>query len=147
MPEAPVLIAALVIATIWGIYLFPSVFGSRRDAPLSSTEEFDRWTHLMADVQRRGYSKPRVTARNVVRARRRRTLAVLIGLAVITLVLAYVRGSVGWLLANLLVDALIAWYVGMLLQLKQREAARAAAVHAAERRPEADTPVRIVAGR
>lgn len=147
MPEAPVLIAALVIATIWGIYLFPSVFGNRRDAPLSSTQEFDRWTHLMADVQRRGYSSRRVYARDVVRARRRRTLSVLIGAAVVTLLVAYLRGSVGWLMVHLLIDAVIAWYIGMLLQVKQRQAARAVARRVVEQPPESDTPVRIIAGR
>jgi len=147
MLEAPVLIAALVIATIWGIYLFPTVFGSRKNAPLSSTEEFDRWTHVMADVQRRGYSARQSSARDIVRARRRRALAVLAGLAVITLGAAYWFSSIGWLLVHLLVDAVIAWYVGMLLQVKQREALRSADRYATEHLPQAEDPqVRIVAG-
>lgn len=146
MVEAPVLIAALVIATIWGIYLFPSIFGSRRDAPLSSTEEFDRWTHHMADVQRRGYSARRATARDVVRTRRRRALAALIAGAVATLAVAYWQGSIAWLLVHLLFDAGIAWYVGMLLQLKQRQMARAADLHAVQETDHGDRQIRIVAG-
>lgn len=148
MTDAPILIAALVIVTIWGIYLFPSLFGGRRNAPLNSTEQFDRWTHVMADVQRRDYSAPRSSARDMIRARRRRTLVALAVVAAITLVVAYVRGSVAWLIIHLAIDAAIAWYVGMLLQMKQRQAARVASHHAADRPTDADSPqVRIVAGR
>ena len=48
--HASLIVALLVIATVWGFYLLPSLMGDRRDAPLSSTEQFDRWTSLMADV-------------------------------------------------------------------------------------------------
>jgi hypothetical protein len=147
MADAPLLIAALVILTIWGIYLFPSLFGRRRNAPLNSTEEFDRWTHVMADVQRRTYTSGSVTSRDTIRARRRRALAVLIGMAVAMLVLAFVTRSVWWLVAHLATDALIAAYVGLLLQMKQQQAARAAEHHVMVRPNDADEPpIRIVAG-
>jgi len=148
MPEAPVLIAALVIAAIWGVYLFPSIAGHRRNTPLSSAEQFDRWTHVMADVQRRGEEAGAAGVRDVVRARRRRSLLVLGTVAAVTLAVAFWQGSVVWLVVNLLADALLVWYVGMLVQLRQREAARSARRHAASRPHDADDPqVRIVAGR
>ena len=147
MVDAPILIAALVIAAIWGIYLFPTLFGNRRNAPLSSTEEFDRWTHVMSEVQRRDYTSRRVTRRDVVRSRRRRTLLVLSSIAAATLAVAYWQGSVGWLLGHLFVDALLAWYIGMLMQIRQREAARTAREHMMRRPNDADEPpIRIVAG-
>lgn len=147
MLTAPFLIAALVLATIWGIYLFPSITGGRKEAPLNSTEDFDRWTHLMADVQRRAMNPSRVTARDVVRSRRRRALAVLVTLAVATLVTAYATRSIGWLLGHLTVDAVIAWYIGMLMQVRQQREARAAETHVQTRPTDADEPqVRIVAG-
>ncbi|HVR32905.1 MAG TPA: hypothetical protein VMS74_09375 [Acidimicrobiia bacterium] len=147
MLTAPFLIAALVLATIWGIYLFPSISGGRKEAPLNSTEDFDRWTHLMADVQRRTMTPSRVTARDVVRSRRRRAIVVLAVFAVATLVAAYATKSISWLLVHLTVDAAIAWYIGMLMQVRQQREARAAITHVANRPTDADAPqVRIVAG-
>lgn len=147
MFTAPFLIAALVLATIWGIYLFPSISGGRKEAPLNSTEDFDRWTHLMADVQRRTMTPSRVTARDVVRSRRRRAIVVLAFFAVATLVAAYATKSISWLLVHLTVDAAIAWYIGMLMQVRQQREARAAITHVANRPTDADAPqVRIVAG-
>lgn len=146
MTDAPILIAALVITTIWGIYLFPSLFRGRRTAPLSSTEEFDRWTHVMADVQRRSYSARRSTARVAVRIRRRRALVALVGLAVATVVMALLTKSVMWLVVHLLFDAGLAWYVGMLLQLRHHHDEQVAAEHMADRPSDADQPqVKIVA--
>lgn len=146
MLTAPFLIAALVLATIWGIYLFPSISGGRKEAPLNSTEDFDRWTHLMADVQRRAMTPSRVTARDVVRSRRRRTLVVLALFALGSLAAAYTMKSIGWLLVHLTIDAAIAWYIGMLMQVRQRREARAAVTHVASRPTDADAQVRIVAG-
>ncbi len=144
--EGPILIGALVIAAIWGVYLFPSLFGNRKEAPLSSTEEFDKWTHVMADVQRRGFSARRSSARDIVRVRRRRALGVLIVAAVAALLLAYLQRSTPWLLVHLTIDALIALYVAMLMQIKQNQIARAARDHAIDRTFEEPVPVRIVAG-
>lgn len=147
MQTAPVLIGALVIAAIWGIYLFPQLTGGRRNTPISSTEEFDRWTHIMADVQRRSVAAGQPTQRDVIRSRRRRALFVMIVLALGTLAMSYTQSSVGWLLAHLTVDAVIAWYIGMLMQVRQQHAARAAQRHSAHRPHDADEPpVRIVAG-
>ncbi len=147
MSDSLFLIGALLIAGVWGFYLFPSFFGQRREAPLNSTEEFGRWTHFMADVQQRDYDAGQVSARDVVRARRRRTLVILVMASVGTLALAYLRSSVNWLLVSLAVDGLIAWYVAMLMQLRNRRALHAARTHALIQPTQADEPrVRIVAG-
>ncbi len=146
MDATPILIALLVIGAIWGAYLWPNRSGGRRETPIASTERFDQWTHVMADVQRRGYGNG-AGARDGIRQRRRRALLTLVGLSVATLALAVVFRSLNWLLVTLAVDAILAWYVGMLLQVKQREASRLAAIHE-EVRPAAagEPPVRIVAG-
>ena len=146
MNEAPLLIAALVILAIWGTYLFPTIFGKRRSAPLNSTEEFDRWTHVMADVQNRTYAASSAATRGSVRARRRKVLGLMVGVAIVTLAVSFVTGSVWWLVVHLAVDALIAAYVGLLLQVKQQHATRVADKHVASRPHDADEPpIRIVA--
>jgi hypothetical protein len=146
MEVAPILIGALVVAAIWGIYLFPSLTGSR-NAPISSTEEFDRWTHVVADVQRRSYAAERASTRDVIRSRRRRVMVVLAVLAIGTLALSYTTSSIGWLLIHLTIDAMIAWYIGMLMQVRQQRAVRVAQRHEVTRPHDADEPpVRIVAG-
>ncbi len=151
MSDSLFLIGALLIAGVWGFYLFPSFFGSRRDTPLTSTEEFDRWTHFMADVQHRDYDRGALTARDVVRARRRRTIAMLVLASIGTLTLAYLRSSVNWLLVSLAVDGLLAWYLAMLMQLRNRRLQQAIQTHQAHLMAEpvpVDQPqIRIVAGK
>jgi len=58
-------------------------------------------------------------SRTQVLTRRRRTLALVLAAAVGTLVYAVAMQSVTMLLLNLAVDAIGAWYVAMLLQIKQ----------------------------
>jgi hypothetical protein len=143
--ETSVIVGLLVIAAIWSVYLLPSVFGNRQNAPLNSTEEFDRWTHLIADVQKRPYSKGEVGQRDVIRLRRRRAMAILIVLALITAGLAWWQNSLPLLLVHLLIDSLIALYVAALAQMKQRRQWRLKVSHVAER-PEWEEPkVRVIA--
>jgi hypothetical protein len=146
MVLTPLIVAGLIIAAVWALYLLPSMFGDRRDAPLSSAEEFDRLTRLMADVQKRQYDVRKSSARNLVRIRRRRTVWGLALVASATLALAWKTESFNWLLVHLLVDVLIAWYVAMLVQLRQRQAARVASRYFAERPDEwSEAPVRVIA--
>lgn len=141
------LIGALITAAAWGVYLIPTLTSGRKSAPLNSTEQFDRWTHVMADVQSRSYSVEQASARNVIRRRRRRTLGTLILIAALALLAALVLSSVGWLITHLALDAVIAWYVGMLMQVKLREAERVAHEHLESIAAAPDgPPVRIVAG-
>lgn len=145
--ENILLIGALITAAAWGVYLIPNITGGRRKTPLSSTEQFDRWTHVMADVQSRSYEATKSSSRNIIRRRRRRTLGVLITLALASLAAALLLSSVGWLIGHLALDAVIAWYVGMLMQVKQREAERVAQGHIESLAATADEPpVKIVAG-
>ncbi len=120
--------------------------GDRRDAPLSSTEQFDRWTSLMADVQRRQFSASASSKRLTVRSRRRRVLGGLILLAVATLVVAWLRDSLNWLLVHLAVDVLLALYVAVLVQIRQAHQYRVAVDTLPERQAERqETQVRVIA--
>ena len=144
--HASLIVALLVIATVWGFYLLPSLLGDRRDAPLSSTEQFDRWTSLMADVQRRQYNASVASKRLTVRARRRRVLSVLVGLAVLTLGIAWWRNSLTWLLVHLAVDVLLALYVAVLVQIRQNHQYRMAVSTLPNRQAERkESQVRVVA--
>jgi hypothetical protein len=144
--EAPLIVALLVIAGAWAAFLLPEVFGSRRDAPLNSTADFNRWTNVMADVQRRPFNSGVAVAREIVRARRRRTLVVLTLVALGTLVLALSRQSLNWLLGHIAVDAVIAWYLAMLIQIRQQHIQRVVGSVAEDRRfDREESKVRIVA--
>src|SRR3970282_442608 len=136
--EASVIVGLLLIAGVWRFYLLPSVFGDRQNAPLNSTEEFDRWTHLMADVQKRPYSRRAVNERDVIRLRRRRTVAVLATLALATAGLALWRNSLPLLLLHLFVDSLIGLYIAALAQMKQQRQWRLKVTHVSERPAEWD---------
>lgn len=144
--QASLIVALLVIATVWGFYLLPSLMGDKRDAPLNSTEQFDRWTSLMADVQRRQYNATAASQRLTVRARRRRVLAVLIGLAVATLAIAWWQNSLTWLLIHLGVDVMLALYVAVLVQIRQHHQYRVAMDTLPDRQAERhETQVRVIA--
>jgi hypothetical protein len=122
----PIIVAGLVIAAVWGLYLLPGMFGERRTTPLNSTEEFDRLTKLMADVQRRTYNAQLSSARDLVRIRRRRAVWALGAIAAVTAFLAWSQKSPNWLLIHIGIDACLAWYLAMLAQLRQRQAQRVA---------------------
>ncbi|HEY7564809.1 MAG TPA: hypothetical protein VIA81_07795, partial [Acidimicrobiia bacterium] len=136
----------LVIAAVWGLYLLPGMFGERRTTPLNSTEEFDRLTRLMADVQRRTYDAQLSSARDLVRIRRRRTVIGLVVVAVATAVAAWRLRSLNWLLIHIGVDACLAWYLAMLAQLRQRQMQRVASRYFGEGAPHwEESPVRVIA--
>jgi hypothetical protein len=144
--EASVIVGLLLIAGVWSVYLLPSVFGDRQNAPKNSTEEFDRWTHLMADVQKRPYNRRAVGQRDIIRLRRRRTIGVLAALALVTAALALWQNSLPLLLLHLFVDSLIGLYVAALAQMKQQRQWRLKVTHVSERPTEWDEPqVKIVA--
>ena len=144
--EASVIVGLLLIAGVWSVYLLPSVFGDRQNAPKNSTEEFDRCTHLMADVQKRPYSRRAVNERDVIRLRRRRTVAVLATLALATAGLALWRNSLPLLLLHLFVDSLIGLYIAALAQMKQQRQWRLKVTHVSERPAEWDEPqVKVIA--
>ncbi len=120
----PWAIVGLVLVALWGAFLLPEVVGSRKKAPLTTTQEFNRWTTRIATVQRP--NGPAQIARNQVLARRRRTLFLLLGAAVATLSIAIWLSAPEMLIAHIVVDGAVAWYLAMLVQLKHRRAALAA---------------------
>lgn len=143
--QTSVIIGLLLIGAVWAVYLLPSLFGERSNSSMNSTEEFDRWTHLMADVQKRSSQGGR-TARDIVRSRRRRTLGVLAAAAIATLALAVTQSSMAWLLINLFIDSLLVLYVVALAQMKARRQHRLKVTHVSERPKEWEEPqVRVIA--
>lgn len=146
MEITSIIVALLVIAAAWAVYLLPVIFSDRRGASLSSTEEFDRWSHSMANVQKQSAADLAASHRDVIRTRRRRTLSALVGLTVISFGLAWYLGSVPWLLAGLFFISLIGLYVAVLTQMKQRREQRLKITHVSERPTEWEEPqVRVIA--
>ncbi len=144
--ETPLIVGLLVIAAVWSIYLLPSVFGDRREAALHSAEEFDRFTHLMADVQKRSRSEIVPESRNTVRGRRRVVLGVLVVAAMATAAAAFFQSSLGWLLVHLFVDGLLFLYIAALAQVKQRREYRLKVTHVSEQRPDFEEPqIKVIA--
>jgi NADH:ubiquinone oxidoreductase subunit 2 (subunit N) len=144
--DTPLIIAALVIVAIWAVYLLPSVFGERSSTSISSTEEFDRWTHSMAHVQKHTAADLAASHKDQIRTRRRRTLTVLAGLSALGFAAALYSGSMAWVLAGLLFASLFVLYVAALAQMKQRRLQRLKVTHVAERPAEWEEPqVKVIA--
>lgn len=143
----PLIVAALVIGAIWAVYLLPAVFGERGSASsMNSTEEFDRWTHSMAHVQKHSAADLAASHKDQIRTRRRRTLMGLAVLAVIGFGAAGYSGSIGWLLGGLFFTSLFVLYVAALAQMKQRRLQRLKVTHVSERPTEWDEPqVKVIA--
>jgi hypothetical protein len=141
----PLIVAALVIGAIWAVYLLPTVFGER-GASINSTEEFDRWTHSMAHVQKQSAAELAASHKDRIRIRRRRTLMVLAALSLACFAAAAYFGSMPWLMGGLLFTALFALYVAALAQMKQQRLQRLKVTHVSERPTEWDEPqVKVIA--
>jgi hypothetical protein len=135
------LIIVLAIAGVWGLFLLPSFIESRREAPLTSTNRYGEVAQRLSQVQ--AGSRSGVSQRTL--ARRRRVLIFSSALAVASLAFAIISSSVGALVAHLVVDAFIAWYVAMIVQLRnqqQQQALRAHSLATVDRFDE----VRVIAG-
>jgi len=141
-----VIIALLVVAAVWAVFLLPVVFSDRRGTTLSSTEEFDRWTHSMANVQKHTAADLAASSRDVIRSRRRRTLIALVGLAGAGFALAWRLSSLEWLLVALFFTSLIGLYIAVLAQMKRQRDQRLKTAHVSERPTEWEEPqVRVIA--
>ena len=143
-----ILIFLLVIGGVWAIYLVPPILNSRRETPLASTAEYSRIAARLNTVQNEGQSMSVGMSRRAVLARRRRTFATLAIAAIMSLALALTTRSLGWLFAHIAIDAGLAWYMAVLLQIKQTRTQQA--VLPASVVPVAATqldsqPVRVVA--
>lgn len=143
----PLIVAALVIAAIWAVYLLPNVFGERSNvSSINSAEEFDRWTHSMAHVQKHTAADLAASQRDRIRTRRRRTLIALAVFAVAGLgTAAYIR-TLAWLLVGLFLTSLVILYIAALAQMKQRRLQRLRVSHVSERPNEWEEPqIRVIA--
>lgn len=114
-----ILIFLLVIGGVWAIYLVPPMLNSRRETPLASTAEYSRIAARLNSVQADSRPVAVAMSRTAVLARRRRTLATLAIAAVTSLLLALTTRSLGWLFAHIVIDAGLAWYMAVLVQIKQ----------------------------
>jgi len=142
--ETSVIIGLLVIAAVWSVYLLPVVFGERKES-INSTEEFDRWSHSMAYVQNHTTSDLASHHRDVVQYRRRRTLAALTGLTILSLAGAWYFNSLPLLLSGFFFSSLVVLYMLVLAQMRQRRNLRLKVTHVTERTPELEEPqVKVV---
>lgn len=143
----PLIVAALVIGAIWAVYLLPAVFGEKSSATsINSTEEFDRWTHSIAHVQKHSAADLAASHKDQVLARRRRALTTLGVLAVLCFGAAAYLGSVPWLLGGLFFTSLFGLYIAALAQMRQRRLQRLKVTHVSERPTEWDEPqIRVIA--
>lgn len=141
-----VIVALLVIAGVWAVYLMPVVFGDRRNTPMSSTEDFDRWTHSMANVQKQSVAALASSKRSVIRQRRRRTLLALAVLIAGSVAMGWRMSSVPWLLVGAFFGVLAVAYLIVLAQMQQRRNMRLKVTHVAERPSEWEEPqIRVIA--
>ena len=150
--EPGIIVLFVVLAGVWGAFLFPEVFASRKEAPLNTTEEFGRWTSKLASVQgrtaRRRNRAVLEVNRNRVLARRRIMLVLLLLAAVGTLVAALMTGSRTLLYVHIAIDAAVACYVAMLVQIKQKRRLELAHFDQPEAgADEASARIRVVASR
>ena len=144
--ETSVIVGLLVIAAVWSVYLLPHVFGDRKEASMSSTEEFDRWSHSIAHVQKQSAADLASSSKDVIRIRRRRTLGALVVLALGGFGAGWYFGSLAWTLVGAFFVSLIALYLAALAQMKQRRRMRLKVTHVSERPAEWEEPqVRVIA--
>ncbi len=113
--------------------------------PLASTAEYSRIAARLNTVQNEGRPVTVGLGRSAVLARRRRALATLAIAAGTSLVLALTTRQLGWLFAHIVIDAGIAWYVAVLLQIKQTRNLPVVAPLAPRVAEYSDQPVRVVA--
>ncbi len=115
------IIGFILLAGVWALFLLPKFFESRRHAPSASTRSFERSTALLAHVSARSTYAELMERRRILRRRQQ----ILLGLGVAALAglaIAILTGSVAWLIATLVVDTVLAAYITLLLQVKQRPA-------------------------
>jgi len=135
------IIVIFVLAGVWAAFLLPSVFTGRRDRPTESAREFTQLSARLSAAGSFTSIEPMLTRRRVL-ARRRRALVLLSLLAAGTLAIAIWRSSTSLLIAHIAIDGVIAWYLAMLVQIRQR---REASFVVDLRADERESQVRIVA--
>ncbi len=119
-------IIVLAIAGVWGLFLLPSLIEARREAPLTSTERYGHVAQRLSEVQAGTRGRP-VNSRT--RERRRRVLILSSAVAIATLAFAILTSSLAALIGHLVIDAFIAWYLAMIVQLRNQEQQFAVQAH------------------
>lgn len=138
------ILVLLGIGGLWLVILLPQVLSERKNTPLASTEAFHRHTARIADIQ--GYRAPARHDRRRILARRRNVMLALVMLAVAALAVAVVQRSLSWLIVHAVIDAALAWYLAVLLQIKQMQARTAPIVPPISSRTAEQRRVRVIAG-
>lgn len=131
------IILFFLLVAVWAAVLLPSVMSARREQSVNATPP-SQGTAV------RPSGRQSDASRQAVLARRRSALIALGFGAVLTLVAAIVTGSVVLLVLTLVFDVLLALYVAVLLQVKQRKYQDWEG--AAESRADGDPPVKVVGG-
>jgi len=138
------LFAFILIGGIWAAFLLPSMLDGRRQAPSSSMRGFARSKDLLASVA--GSDARYERQRRRTSLKRRRILAGLGSGALISLGLAIVLGSAGWLAITIAFDVAFAGYVTLLLHAQQAAPVRAPVVELRVVEDPEPATVRVVAG-
>lgn len=138
------ILVLLGIGGLWLVILLPQVLSERKNTPLASTEAFNRHTARIADIQ--GYRAPARHDRARILARRRNVMIGLVFLAVAALAVAVAQRSLGWLIVHAVIDALLAWYLAVLLQIKQMQARTTLPVRNITSRAAEQRRVKVIAG-
>ena len=113
------IIVIFVLAGVWAAFLLPSVFSGRRDHPNESAREFTQLSARLSNAGSATTIEPMLTRRRVL-ARRRRALFFLSTLAIATLTISILKSSAALLIAFIAIAGVIAWYLAMLVQIRQR---------------------------
>ncbi len=135
-------IIVLAIAGVWGLFLLPSLIEARREAPLSSTERYGQVAQRLSEVQA-GTRGPSVSPRTL--ERRRHVLIFSSAVAIATLAFAILSSSLAALIGHLVIDAFIAWYVAMIVQLRNQEQQISVQIHQLQSADRFDE-VKVIAG-
>ena len=136
----------ILLAAVWAVFLIPSFFNSRKEAPINSTQDFARNAARLNAV-RVSAVEPSVARRRRTLARRRRALLLLITAAIGSLAAAIWTGGVALLGVNLAVDMALAAYVAILFQVKQQPAPRSVVIPMhQDDAAEEQAQIRVVAG-
>jgi ABC-type branched-subunit amino acid transport system permease subunit len=121
------IILFILIAGAWAAFLLPSFFDHRRENPRATTRAFARSKEMLANVTSAQVGSP-AYAKHHAQMRRQRIFVALLLTALVTLVIAVLRGSVTWLGIAIVVDMAVGGYVAMILASKQPQTVRRAPV-------------------
>ncbi len=143
MPSPELIIILLAVAGLWALFLLPSLFERRKEAPLSSTRHYGNVSSRLGQMQAQQASYVSPSSQRLS-GKRRRTMLITGVLAIGTLALAIFTSSLVWLVGHLVIDAFLAWYVAMLVQIRQQERSFSQSQYAAVQ-AEPDRRVRVIA--